>query len=127
MIFKSLSVVFVGLILFLLGSASVYAQSKADTIKTKVEKRLRDNKKSVVVEKIDGTKLKGEITQASDDSFTILDRKTNQSTVIVYRDTAKVKGSGWPTSAKIALGVGIASAATLTVLYVAFQNATRDN
>ena len=127
---KCLSLVLVA-VLICLAPASRFAQNnvpdKGATIKAKVEKRVRDGKTSVVVELPDGTKIKGKITSASNDSFTLVGSKTNQSTVFAYRDVAKVKGTGWPKSAKIALGVGIAAAATLTILYIAFQNAIRDN
>ena len=76
---------------------------------------------------LNGTKMKGYISQAEEDSFTLTDSKTKQSTIIAYGDAAQVKDSGLSKGAKIAIGVGIASAATLTVLYIAFQNAIKDN
>lgn len=112
---KYLSIAFVGLLIFGGNPTLIFAQtqtvndvSNSARIKAKVLERAGGKKKSVVVEMVDGRKIKGDITQAGDDSFTLIDSKTNQSTVIAYRDAAKVKGSGWPTSAKIALGVGIA-------------------
>jgi len=56
-----------------------------------------------------------------------LSRAGRQSTVLAYRDIAKVGSSGLSKGAKIAIGVGIAAGATLIILYVAFQNAIRDN
>ncbi|HMT06392.1 MAG TPA: hypothetical protein PKA82_00200 [Pyrinomonadaceae bacterium] len=102
-------------------------QDKSDEIKAKVQTRLANKKTSVVVEKSDGTKVKGRLTAADDTGFTVSDTKTGQSSRVLYSEARKLKGSGWPTSAKIALGVGAASAAALTILYIAFQNATRDN
>jgi hypothetical protein len=131
MIIRSFSVAFFSLVLLSLAPLSIFAQTtgaqNAESIKVKIQKRVANGKTNVVAERVDGTKLKGKISRADDDTFTIVDPKTKQPTVIAYRDTAKIKGSGWPTSAKIALGVGIASAVTLTVLYIAFQNAIRDN
>jgi hypothetical protein len=122
----------VGLVLFTNGSYIAFAQPidggrKDDEIKSKVQERLSNKKTEVKVEKLDGTKLKGRITQADDTSFTIVESKSNQSSVIAYSDTRKIKGSGWPTSAKIALGVGAAAVITFVAFGIAFKNATRDN
>ncbi len=45
----------------------------------------------VVVKKLDGTKQKGYISQKGDDSFTLTDSKTKQTTIIAYSDVAQVK------------------------------------
>ncbi len=108
-------------------SVRAQQQDRTDEIKAKVQTRLEKKKTGVVVEKFDGTKVKGKITGADDTAFTVVDTKTGQSTRITYAEAKKLKGSGWPTSAKIALGVGVASAAALTIIYIAFQNATRNN
>ncbi len=122
----------VGLILFTNGSSIGLAQAprdsrKADAIKAKVQERLGNGKTGVKIEKFGGTKVKGKITQAGDTSFTIVDSQSNQSTEIAYADTQKIKGSGWPTSAKIAIGVGVAAGATFVILGLAFKHATRNN
>jgi sRNA-binding regulator protein Hfq len=101
--------------------------SKVGKIKSSVLKRGTDGKRRVSVKMLNGTKLNGYINQAGEDSFTLKDSKTGQSTVVAYRDVAKVGSSCLSKGAKIALGVSIAAAATLTVLYVAFQNAIKDN
>lgn len=120
-----------GFVLFANGPLIAPAQSgssdRVDEIKANVQKRLRNGKTEVKVEKFDGTKIKGKITQADDSGFTFVESETNRSSVIAYSDTRKVKGTGWPTSAKIGIGVGVAAAATLVVLVVAFKHATRDN
>lgn len=116
---------------FILSAQGAAAQQAAgdseDTVKSKVQKRLDNGKRKVVVEMTNGTKIKGNITSAEADSFNLAMLGSNQTSVIHYRDVAKVKGTGWPTSSKIAIGVGAASAATLIIIYVAFQNATRNN
>ncbi len=121
----------VGLLLFANGSHIVLAQTgdvgKVYEIKRKVRDRLGNGKTDVKVEKFDGTKIKGKITQAGDSSFTIVESKSNQSTMVAYSDTKKVKGSGWPTSAKIAIGVGVGAVATFIAFGIAFRNATRNN
>ncbi|MDI1243641.1 MAG: hypothetical protein PSX80_17155 [bacterium] len=124
-------VLLAGIALLTNGSAITLARSanrdRVDKIKSNVQRRLQNGKTEVKVEKFDGTKIKGKITQADDIGFTFVESETNRSSVIAYSDTKKVKGTGWPTSAKIGIGVGVAAAATLVVLVVAFKNATRDN
>jgi hypothetical protein len=98
-------------------NASSIAKIKADVAKRDIyERRL------VVVKKLDGTKLKGYITQKGDDSFTLTDSKTNQSTIIAYSDVARVKRSGSTTSI-IAIGVlaGVA-AIVLTIVLIPYCN-----
>ena len=124
-------VLLAGIALLTNGSSLVLAQSgnaeRIDEIKSNVQKRLANGKTEVKVERFDGTKVKGKITQADDSGFTFVESETNRSSVISYSDTKKVKGTGWPTSAKIGIGVGVAAVATLVILVVAFKHATRDN
>jgi len=95
--------------------------------KKSILKRGTGEKQRISVKMLNGTKMKGYINQAGEDSFTLTDSNTRQSTVLAYRDIAKVGSSGLSKGAKIAIGVGIAAGATLIILYVAFQNAIRDN
>src|SRR5688572_148044 len=113
------------------GANVANAEQPADTseneVKAKVLKRMGNGKRKVKVEMANGSKIKGNITAADADTFTLSIAETNHTSLIAYRDVAKLKGTGWPTSSKIALGVGAASAATLVVLYALFQHATRNN
>ncbi|MBA3694116.1 MAG: hypothetical protein H0W77_11880 [Acidobacteria bacterium] len=134
MIKKYLSIFLVGLLLFSADSALILAQTKTDNNASNVEKikanvleRGTGEKKRVRVKMLDGTKMKGYISQAGEDSFTLTDSKTKQTTVIAYRDAARVEDRGLAGGAKIGIWVGVAAAATLIVLYIAFQNAIRDN
>ncbi len=76
----------VGFVVFTNGSYVALAQTgdvgQVYEIKSKVQDRLGNRKTDVKVEKFDGTKIKGKITQAGDSSFTIQESKSNQSTVI---------------------------------------------
>jgi len=134
MIKRYLSIVLVGLLVFSANSALIFAQTKTDAnvsnvekVKADVMKRGTGEKKRVRVKMLDGTKMKGYISQAGEDSFTLTNSKTQQSTVIAYRDTERVEGRGLAGGAKIGIIVGVAAAVTLTVLYIAFQNAIKDN
>ena len=130
---KCLTILLAGLLVFSANALFVPAQSntsndasKIEKIKTSVRKRGTDGKEKVSVKMLNGTKLKGFITQSDEDSFTIKDA-AGQSSVIAYKDVSKVGTSGMSKGAKIALGVGIAATATVTVLYIAFQNVIKDN
>jgi hypothetical protein len=86
-------------------------------VKADVAKRGIGEKARVRVELRDGAKLKGYISQAGEDSFTLTDAKSGQTKVLAYSDVDHVKGRGglsW--AAKIGIGVAIA-VGTLAILY----------
>lgn len=56
----------------------------------------------------DKTKLKGHITEISNEAFVIVDDKTGTTTTIAYSQVKQVKGNNLSSGAKIAIGVGIA-------------------
>jgi uncharacterized iron-regulated protein len=99
-------------------NASSIARIKADVAKHDIYER-----KLVVVKKLDGTKLKGYITQKGDDSFSLTESKTNQSTIIAYIDVAQVKRRGLSITEKIAIGaVTGAAAIVLTIVLIPICN-----
>lgn len=111
MIKKCLCFAFICLLLVTANSSVILAQTKTDNtalsiakIKANVLKRGTGENKRVEVRTLDGTKLKGYITQANEDSFTLTDSKTKQPSVIAYRDVAKVKNR-LSKGDKIALGI----------------------
>ena len=86
-------------------------------IKANVAKRGTGEKARVTVELHDGSKLKGHIGQARDDSFTLIEDKTGQTKVLAYSDVDRVKGrGGLSLAAKIGIGVAIFFGA-LAILY----------
>lgn len=131
MFIKYLASFIVVILLFNGGSLFLYAQTNADKnaekVKAAVLKRGTSEKKSVRVKMLNGTKMKGYISQIGEDSFTLKGSKTKQPKVIAYRDTAKVEGRGLAGGARVGIIVAAAAGATLIVLYAAFQNAIRNN
>ena len=90
----------------------------ADKVKASVAKRGTGPKAKVTVKLKDKTKLKGYITQAAGDSFTITDSETGQSRTLAYADVDEVKKpGGLSLLAKIGIGVGIGVGA-LALAYV---------
>ncbi len=132
MLKKSLSVALLGLMLLLMNLQSINAQTNtgnnvanADTIKANVTRRGTGEKARVNVKMLNGTKMKGFISQAGDDSFTLTDSKTKQTSTLAYSDVAQVKDSGLSTGAKILIGVGVGVAITAVVLVVGLRTGTK--
>lgn len=95
-------------------------QSDAASNKAKaaVAKRGTGPKAKVTVKLKDKTTLKGYISNASSDSFTLSDSKTGQVRTLAYSDVAEVKKQGGLSlAAKIGIGVG-AGVGALALLYV---------
>ncbi len=129
MLKKSLSVALLGLTLLFTNLQLINAQTSTgnnaatvDKIKANVTKRGTGEKVRVNVKMLNGTKMKGFISQAGDDSFTLTDSKTKQTSTLAYSDVAQVKKQGLSTGAKILIGVGVGVAVTAVVLAVAFRN-----
>lgn len=93
-------------------------QEKLAVEKVKADVAKRAGKKGrVTVNLQDGSKLKGQISQAGEDSFTLTDSKTGQSRTLAYREVTQVKGAGGLSIlAKIGIGIGIAFGA-LAIVY----------
>jgi hypothetical protein len=106
----------------------IYAQSvktKDDAPIQKVKReigKLNTNGKNIARVKLhNGTKLKGYISQASDDSFIITDKQGQKNTV-AYTDVREVKkGSGLSRTGKILIVSSIAVGVVVTILAVTFS------
>ena len=88
-----------------------------DKVKASVTRRGTGPKAKVTVKLKDSTKLKGYISQAGNDTFTLADAKTGQLRTLNYHDVAEVKKQGGLSlAAKIGIGVG-AGVGALALLY----------
>jgi sRNA-binding regulator protein Hfq len=97
MIKKCLSFSLICLLLVTAIPLFISAQTRTDNtdstiakVKTAVQKRGTGENKRVEVKMLNGTKLKGYVSQASEDSFTLVNAKTKQPSTIAYGDVAKV-------------------------------------
>jgi hypothetical protein len=72
--------------------------------KTRVEVKLQD-----------GTKLRGLVSAAGADTFTITDSKTGQSRTVAYADAARVKKSGGGLSTRTWVIIGVAAVVSVIV------------
>jgi hypothetical protein len=124
-----LSLVLVCLLVLGLNSApAVAAQASGEAqtvekIKLKVAKLGVGEKARVTVRKKDGAKIKGFITQAGADDFTVRDRNSGAPTTILYTDVAKVEDNrGHSSLRNVLIGVGIGAGALLAVLAIVFSS-----
>lgn len=110
----------IGLALLILQAGNLLAyqsDAAAEKVKAAVAKRGTGPKAKVTVKLKDKTKLKGYITNASVDSFTLSDKNTGQPRTFAYADVAEVKKQGGMSlPAKIGIGVG-AGVGVLALLY----------
>ena len=68
----------------------------------------------------DKTKLKGYVSQISEESFVVVDAKTGATTEVPYTNVASITGKNLSTGAKIAIGIAIGVGATFLVLYLIY-------
>lgn len=98
------------------------ADSKADK-QAKTAERIRDDvakfglgdKAWVSVKLRDKSSLQGYISQKGEDSFSITDSESGQTSTVAYRDVTEVKGKGLSKGAKIAIWIGVAWGASILV------------
>ena len=90
----------------------------AGKVKTGIEKLGVGSDARVEVKLRDKTRLKGFISETSENGFVVTDLKTGASNTVAYADVTKVKGNNLNTGAKIAIGIGIGVGITLLVLWL---------
>jgi hypothetical protein len=124
-----LSFVLVGLLILGFNAAPVMAAQGSDDAKTVDNLRLKVAKMGVgekaraTVRMKDGTKIKGSITQAGTDDFSVRDRNTGDPRVILYRDVARIEDNrGHSTLRNILIGVGIGAAGVITFIAIVFAS-----
>jgi hypothetical protein len=121
---KLLSLALVVLLINLAGLTQAYAASKeekqarfAEKVKTNVLKLGIGEAARVEVKLRDKTKLKGYISAADGESFTVTDTKSGIATTVAYPQVKSVKGNNLSTGAKIAIGIGIAATILFIILW----------
>ena len=90
-------------------------------IKTDVARRLRDEKTNVNVRLRNGSELKGRITQAAENVFT-LKEKTGIQRHITYAEVMKLKGRGLSKGAKFGILTGIVAGAVIIGALISLKN-----
>jgi len=113
---RIVALVLVWVLFNLAGVIVAHADSKeekqalfAEKVKASVLKLGTGETAQVKVQLRDKTKLEGYISAADEDGFTVTNSKTGVATSVVYPQVKSVKGNNLSTSAKIAIGIGIAA------------------
>ena len=111
---KVLSLMLVGSLFIVAGVRPANAGSKeekenrlAAKVKEGISKLGTGPEARVEVKLRDKRKLKGYVSEAGDDSFVIVDEKTNEPSRVTYPQVKQVKGNNLSTAAEIAIGVGV--------------------
>lgn len=93
-------------------------QQAAEKIRAKVQKIGVGGNVRVEVKLRDSTQLKGHISNADQDAFTVVESKTGSSKTVSYADTSSVKKAGGGLSAKtwIILGAAVVGAAVTWII-----------
>jgi len=91
-------------------------------IKTDIARRLRDEKTNVTVKLRNGSELKGRITQAIENVFTLKERATGAQRAISYADVSRVQGQGLSKGAKFGILTGIIAGAVIIGALISLKN-----
>ena len=120
---KHLSIILIVSLVSLATSVQVFARGsgkdpvpQAEKIKAKVAKLGTGEKAKAKVKLRSGEKLKGYISNAGENDFTITDKKSGQSKTVAYADVDEVKKPGLSQGAKIAIIVVVSAVATAAIL-----------
>ena len=99
--------------------AAQASRMTGDAAKIEVAKLGLGEKARATITLKNGTKVKGYVSRADENSFVIRDRKTDTPTTINYADVAKVqKNRGHSTARNLAIGIGIGAGALLTIILI---------
>ena len=91
-------------------------------IKTDIVRRLRDEKTNVTVRLRNGSELKGRITQAAENMFTLKEKNGGGQRSISYADVTKVTGRGLSKGAKFGILTGVIAGAVIIGALISLKN-----
>ena len=91
-------------------------------IKTDVARRLRTEKANVTVRLRNGSELKGRITQAAENMFTLKEKNGGAHRDIAYEDVSRVKGNGLSKGAKFGILTALVSGAVIIGALISLKN-----
>jgi len=91
-------------------------------IKTDIARRMRAARTTVTVSLRNGSELKGRITQAAENMFTLKENNTGTQRDVSYADVTKVKGRGLSKGAKFGILTGIIAGAVIIGALISLRN-----
>lgn len=122
---KLISLAVASALALFLCSAPVAASSKeekesrhAEKVKAGLTKIGTGSVARVEVKLRDKTKLKGYVSEISDDHFVVIDDRTSAAITVAYPQVKQVKGNNLSTGAKIAIGIGVVALLVLFAIAV---------
>ena len=122
--FKKVTVMILTVALTNVLAVSAFAKTPAEKaarqtaqIKAAIQKLGTGEKAQVKLELKDHARLEGFISEAGEESFTVINPKNEGTSTVTYPQVGKIKGHNLSTGAKIAIGVGIAIAIAVAVLF----------
>ena len=128
MLKKILSFVLVILLANAVGVSSAYASSKeekearfTERVREGIRKLGTGTEARVEIKLRDKRKLKGYISEAGADSFTVVDAKTGAATPVAYPQVKQVKGNNLSEGVKIAIALGAIAAVIIVAVIFASQ------
>ena len=89
---------------------------------TDIARRLRNAKTNVTVRLRNGSELKGRITQAAENMFTLREKNTGTHRDLSYADVTKVRGKGLSKGAKFGILTGIVAGAVIIGALISLKN-----
>jgi small nuclear ribonucleoprotein (snRNP)-like protein len=121
---KSLALAFTLIVVPLTQAARAQATAVDNTAKVKSEiaKRLDHKKTRVKIKLRSGDELKGQLDQAGDDNFTLIQDKTGKKIELAYTEVSKVSGRGMSTFAKVGIVAAVAAGVLAVAVIVALKN-----
>jgi hypothetical protein len=105
-------------------NASVPAGEAVRVAKIRAEVQKRGTGARVRVSLSSGTEIKGHISNITDGSFDVTDRKTGNVLTIQFAETEKVRGPGLSHSAEVVLGIGIVAVAIIAIVVAVYYPKT---
>jgi hypothetical protein len=90
----------------------------AGKVKLGIEKLGSGSNTRVEVKLKDKTRLKGYISEISENEFVVTDPKTGASKSVAYTDVKQIKGNNMSTGAKIAIGVAVGVGLVLLISWL---------
>jgi hypothetical protein len=126
---KLLSIVLIGLLVFLASGGQTMAQSSGrdeakalDKIKAKIARLGVGEKARAQIKLRNGQKMKGYVSSVGQEDFAFTERKSGKTATVAYADVVEVKKPGLSTGAKIAIGVGIGVGVLAVVVVYALNH-----
>jgi len=98
------------------GTKAEKETKRAEKVRTQIAKLGTGKDALIRVELRDKTKLEGYVSEAGAESF-IVTNKAGVATTVAYPQVGKVKGNNLSTGTKIAIGIGVAAAIVLLILW----------